>query len=229
MRFDNRVTQLLGVDIPILQAPMGYIAKPALVALRRTTTGRGDSSGEQSGVVASAAVTIRVAPALSRVVGVDRGREVSEGRVGCCRVGCRPRTRPRCDRSTWVSRTTNGIGVGTEIRSTAVATGARSCEVTVTFRAPNGRSETAAKLGRSYARLYERLYDEDEDRPPCAGGSTGRPPCGWSSMNAVPQLVLFVNPQLHRCLRIIPGAPSLRAAREPNACRCFALASTLLC
>ena len=48
-------------------------------------------------------------------------------------------------------------------------------------------------------------------------------------MNAVPQLVLFVNPQLHRCLRIIPGAPSLRAAREPNACRCFALASTLLC
>jgi len=30
--FDNRVTRLLGVDIPILQAPMGHIAKPALVA-----------------------------------------------------------------------------------------------------------------------------------------------------------------------------------------------------
>lgn len=30
--FDNRVTRLLGVDIPIVQAPMGYIAKPALVA-----------------------------------------------------------------------------------------------------------------------------------------------------------------------------------------------------
>jgi enoyl-[acyl-carrier protein] reductase II len=29
---DNRVTRLLGVDIPILQAPMGHIAKPALVA-----------------------------------------------------------------------------------------------------------------------------------------------------------------------------------------------------
>ena len=43
-----------------------------------------------------------------------------------------------------------------------MATDARSCEVTVTFRSPNGRSETAAKLGRSYARLYERLYDEDE-------------------------------------------------------------------
>lgn len=32
MAFANRVTQLLGVDIPILQAPMGFIAKPTLVA-----------------------------------------------------------------------------------------------------------------------------------------------------------------------------------------------------
>ena len=32
MRFPNRVTALLGVDIPIVQAPMGYIAKPALVS-----------------------------------------------------------------------------------------------------------------------------------------------------------------------------------------------------
>jgi NAD(P)H-dependent flavin oxidoreductase YrpB (nitropropane dioxygenase family) len=32
MRFANRVTALLGVEIPILQAPMGYIAKPALVS-----------------------------------------------------------------------------------------------------------------------------------------------------------------------------------------------------
>ena len=30
--FDNRVTELLGVDIPIFQAPMGYVAKPPLVA-----------------------------------------------------------------------------------------------------------------------------------------------------------------------------------------------------
>ena len=66
------------------------------------------------------------------------------------------------DRSTWVSRTTDGLGVVTEIWTTAVATGARSCEVTVTFHAPNVRSETAVKLGRAYARLYERLYDEDE-------------------------------------------------------------------
>src|SRR6195952_599538 len=32
MIFDNRVTRLLGVDIPIVQAPMGHIAKPPLVA-----------------------------------------------------------------------------------------------------------------------------------------------------------------------------------------------------
>jgi enoyl-[acyl-carrier protein] reductase II len=32
MRFPNRVTALLGVEIPILQAPMGYIAKPPLVS-----------------------------------------------------------------------------------------------------------------------------------------------------------------------------------------------------
>ncbi len=32
MSFDNRVTRLFGVDIPIVQAPMGYVAKPRLVA-----------------------------------------------------------------------------------------------------------------------------------------------------------------------------------------------------
>ena len=32
MRFDNRVTRLLRIDIPIFQAPMGFVAKPPLVA-----------------------------------------------------------------------------------------------------------------------------------------------------------------------------------------------------
>lgn len=32
MIFNNRVTQLLGVDIPIVQAPMGHVAKPTLVS-----------------------------------------------------------------------------------------------------------------------------------------------------------------------------------------------------
>src|SRR4029078_5934350 len=31
-RSDNRVTRLLGVQIPIFQAPMGYVAQPPLVA-----------------------------------------------------------------------------------------------------------------------------------------------------------------------------------------------------
>ena len=32
MAFHNRVTELLGIDVPIFQAPMGYVAKPPLVA-----------------------------------------------------------------------------------------------------------------------------------------------------------------------------------------------------
>src|SRR3712207_6394539 len=32
VRFDNRVTRLLGIDIPIFSAPMGYVAKPELIA-----------------------------------------------------------------------------------------------------------------------------------------------------------------------------------------------------
>ncbi len=66
------------------------------------------------------------------------------------------------DRATWVSRTIDGVGTGTEIRSTAVATGPRSCEVTVAFHVPDVRPETVDKLGAAYVRLYERLYDEDE-------------------------------------------------------------------
>src|SRR5438445_12999966 len=31
-RFDNRVTRLLGVDIPIVQAPMGWIARAQLAS-----------------------------------------------------------------------------------------------------------------------------------------------------------------------------------------------------
>ncbi|MFV0260497.1 MAG: NAD(P)H-dependent flavin oxidoreductase, partial [Acidimicrobiales bacterium] len=32
MSFPNRVTSMLGVDVPIVQAPMGYVAQPPLVA-----------------------------------------------------------------------------------------------------------------------------------------------------------------------------------------------------
>ena len=66
------------------------------------------------------------------------------------------------DRATWVSRTLEGAGAGTEIWSTAVATGSRTCEVTVEFHAPDVQPDGADRLGAAYARLYERLYDEDE-------------------------------------------------------------------
>lgn len=63
--FDNRVTRLLGVEIPIVQAPMGWIARadrhasPALRALRTdysaalefdTTTNAFAAFGDQPGV-----------------------------------------------------------------------------------------------------------------------------------------------------------------------------------
>ena len=66
------------------------------------------------------------------------------------------------DRASWVSRTVDGVGAGTEIWSTATATGPRSCEVAVTFRAPDVHADTADRLGAAYAQLYQQLYDEDE-------------------------------------------------------------------
>ncbi|MBA3764766.1 MAG: Rieske (2Fe-2S) protein [Actinobacteria bacterium] len=66
------------------------------------------------------------------------------------------------DRASWVSRTLDGVGAGTEIWSRAISTGPRSCEVSVEFRAPDVQPETADRLGSAYARLYQRLYDEDE-------------------------------------------------------------------
>ncbi len=49
MNFDNRVTQLLGVEIPIVQAPMGWIARSQLAAAVSNAGGMGiieTSSGE---------------------------------------------------------------------------------------------------------------------------------------------------------------------------------------
>jgi nitrite reductase/ring-hydroxylating ferredoxin subunit len=66
------------------------------------------------------------------------------------------------DRACWVSRTLEGVGAGSEIWSTAVATGPQQCHVTVEFHVPDVRPEAADRLGAAYTRLYERLYDEDE-------------------------------------------------------------------
>lgn len=49
MKFDNRVTQMLGVELPIVQAPMGWIARSNLAAAVSNAGGMGiieTSSGE---------------------------------------------------------------------------------------------------------------------------------------------------------------------------------------
>jgi enoyl-[acyl-carrier protein] reductase II len=53
MRFDNRVTRLLGVEIPIVQAPMGWIARSRLASAVSNAGGMGiieTSSGELEAV-----------------------------------------------------------------------------------------------------------------------------------------------------------------------------------
>jgi enoyl-[acyl-carrier protein] reductase II len=49
MKFDNRVTRMLGVELPIIQAPMGWIARSGLASAVSNTGGMGiieTSSGE---------------------------------------------------------------------------------------------------------------------------------------------------------------------------------------
>jgi len=49
MKFDNRLTHLLGVDIPLVQAPMGWIARSTLASAVSNAGGLGiieTSSGE---------------------------------------------------------------------------------------------------------------------------------------------------------------------------------------
>jgi len=53
MRFDNRITQMLGVEYPIIQAPMGWIARSQLAAAVSNAGGLGiieTSSGELDAV-----------------------------------------------------------------------------------------------------------------------------------------------------------------------------------
>ena len=53
MKFDNRVTQMLGVEYPIVQAPMGWIARSALASAVSNAGGLGiieTSSGELDAV-----------------------------------------------------------------------------------------------------------------------------------------------------------------------------------
>ena len=80
MKFDNRVTRMLGVEIPIVQAPMGWIARAPLASAVSNAGGMGiieTSSGELDAIREE----IRKMRELTdRPFGVrDRG---SEGRSG---------------------------------------------------------------------------------------------------------------------------------------------------
>ncbi|MFM8355955.1 MAG: NAD(P)H-dependent flavin oxidoreductase, partial [Gammaproteobacteria bacterium] len=53
MQFKNRITDLLGVEIPVIQAPMGWIARSQLAAAVSNAGGLGiieTSSGELDAV-----------------------------------------------------------------------------------------------------------------------------------------------------------------------------------
>jgi nitrite reductase/ring-hydroxylating ferredoxin subunit len=62
----------------------------------------------------------------------------------------------------YVTRTVEGAGEGTEIRTALEPAGERETRVHVEFRIPAVDAARAAKIGAAYVRLYERLWDEDE-------------------------------------------------------------------
>ena len=62
----------------------------------------------------------------------------------------------------WVTRTTRGGELLSEIRTVAEATGERSCRVTVDFHVAGLPEAQQAAVGAYYQRLYAELYDEDE-------------------------------------------------------------------
>lgn len=66
------------------------------------------------------------------------------------------------DAGIWVTRTSRGDDLLSEIRTLAEATGERSCRVTVDFYVTGLSDAQRAPVGAYYERLYAQLYDEDE-------------------------------------------------------------------
>jgi nitrite reductase/ring-hydroxylating ferredoxin subunit len=62
----------------------------------------------------------------------------------------------------WITRNLEGPNAGAEIWTHAFELAPRSLEVVVDFFVPGIDDERREAAGRSYADLYERLYDEDE-------------------------------------------------------------------
>ena len=65
----------------------------------------------------------------------------------------------RCRR--WITRTLSGPNSGSEIWTHAFPIGALRVDIVVDFFVPGVAREQAGKVGRAYAGLYSRLYDED--------------------------------------------------------------------
>ncbi len=61
----------------------------------------------------------------------------------------------------WVTRTLEGAGAGAEIWTYVVERGPQSIEVVIDFFVPGIPEASRQKLGQTYARIYETLYDED--------------------------------------------------------------------
>jgi len=64
--------------------------------------------------------------------------------------------------SRYVTRTTGGVGTGTEIWTTVTPVDSRRTDIEVEFHLPDLRPEQVTPIGDAYTALYERLWDEDE-------------------------------------------------------------------
>jgi nitrite reductase/ring-hydroxylating ferredoxin subunit len=61
----------------------------------------------------------------------------------------------------WITRTLEGRNQGAEIWTHAFPIGRERVDIVVDFFVPGVPDEAREKVGRAYAGLYERLYDED--------------------------------------------------------------------
>lgn len=64
-------------------------------------------------------------------------------------------------RRRWITRTLDGHGAGAEIWTHAFAVEPRRVDIVVDFFVPGLEPGDRARTGTAFARLYERLYDED--------------------------------------------------------------------
>ncbi len=91
----------------------------------------------------------------------------------------------RLDRSTgvWITRTTRGDSLLGEIRTTAVATGPRSCRIAAEFHIAGIAPEQVPAVSAYYQSLYATLYDEDEAMMIARQSALDAPDKGWREVN----------------------------------------------